>query len=80
MTIDPKTTAVLLIEYQNDFTTEGGALLSLSDRQFQAVILPAIEDTCATEPNTSQPGQGVVAALRSEGTLGLMRGWGPTHM
>ena len=26
MTIDPKTTAVVLIEYQNDFTTEGGAL------------------------------------------------------
>ncbi|GAY18634.1 cysteine hydrolase [Mycobacterium sp. shizuoka-1] len=26
MTIDPKSTAVVLIEYQNDFTTEGGAL------------------------------------------------------
>ena len=26
MPIDPKTTALLLIEYQNDFTTEGGAL------------------------------------------------------
>jgi len=26
MDIDPKTTAVVLIEYQNDFTTEGGAL------------------------------------------------------
>ena len=26
VTIDPKTTAVVLIEYQNDFTTEGGAL------------------------------------------------------
>jgi ureidoacrylate peracid hydrolase len=26
MTIDPKTTAVVLIEYQNDFTTEGGVL------------------------------------------------------
>jgi nicotinamidase-related amidase len=26
MTIDPKTTAVVLIEYQNDFTSEGGAL------------------------------------------------------
>jgi nicotinamidase-related amidase len=26
MLIDPKTTALLLIEYQNDFTTEGGAL------------------------------------------------------
>ena len=25
-TIDPKTTAVVLIEYQNDFTTEGGVL------------------------------------------------------
>jgi ureidoacrylate peracid hydrolase len=26
MPIDPKTTALLLIEYQNDFTSEGGAL------------------------------------------------------
>jgi nicotinamidase-related amidase len=26
MSIDPSTTALLLIEYQNDFTTEGGAL------------------------------------------------------
>ncbi|AQT81031.1 isochorismatase [Mycolicibacterium litorale] len=26
MTIDPKTTAVVLIEYQNDFTTDGGVL------------------------------------------------------
>ncbi len=26
MSIDPSTTAVVLIEYQNDFTTEGGAL------------------------------------------------------
>ena len=28
MAIDPKTTAVVLIEYQNDFTSEGGALHS----------------------------------------------------
>ena len=26
MSIDPKTTAVVLIEFQNDFTSEGGAL------------------------------------------------------
>ncbi|BBY57003.1 hypothetical protein MSAR_01390 [Mycolicibacterium sarraceniae] len=26
MTFDPKTTAVVLIEYQNDFTTDGGVL------------------------------------------------------
>ena len=26
MASDPKTTAVLLIEFQNDFTSEGGAL------------------------------------------------------
>ena len=26
MPIDPKTTALLLIEYQNDFTSKGGAL------------------------------------------------------
>ena len=26
LSLDPKTTAVVLIEYQNDFTTDGGAL------------------------------------------------------
>ena len=26
LSLDPKTTAVVLIEYQNDFTTEGGVL------------------------------------------------------
>ena len=26
MAIDPKTTAIVLIEYQNDFTTQGGVL------------------------------------------------------
>ena len=26
MAIDPSTTAVVLIEYQNDFTSEGGVL------------------------------------------------------
>lgn len=26
MAIDPKTTAIVLIEYQNDFTSEGGVL------------------------------------------------------
>ena len=26
MTIDPKTTAVVLIEFQNDFTSDGGVL------------------------------------------------------
>ena len=26
MAIDPATTSVVLIEYQNDFTTDGGAL------------------------------------------------------
>lgn len=28
MAIDPNTTAVVLIEYQNDFTSEGGVLHS----------------------------------------------------
>jgi len=28
MPLDPATTAVVLIEYQNDFTTEGGVLHS----------------------------------------------------
>lgn len=35
MTIDPKTTAVVLIEYQNDFTTEGGALHEAVDEVMQ---------------------------------------------
>ncbi|MFD7659822.1 isochorismatase family protein, partial [Actinosynnema sp. NPDC059797] len=26
LTLDPKTTAIVLIEYQNDFTSEGGVL------------------------------------------------------
>src|ERR1700722_16188987 len=32
-TMDPKSTAVVLIEYQNDFTTEGGTLHQGRDRQ-----------------------------------------------
>jgi len=37
MAIDPKTTALLLIEYQNDFTSEGGAL--------HAGVRPVMEST-----------------------------------
>jgi ureidoacrylate peracid hydrolase len=37
MPIDPKTTALLLIEYQNDFTSEGGAL--------HAGVKPVMENT-----------------------------------
>jgi ureidoacrylate peracid hydrolase len=37
MPIDPKTTALLLIEYQNDFTSEGGAL--------HAGVKPVMEKT-----------------------------------
>jgi ureidoacrylate peracid hydrolase len=37
MAIDPKTTALLLIEYQNDFTSEGGAL--------HAGVKPVMEST-----------------------------------
>lgn len=37
MAIDPKTTALLLIEYQNDFTSEGGAL--------HAGLKPVMEST-----------------------------------
>ena len=37
MTIDPKTAALLLIEYQNDFTSEGGAL--------HAGVKPVMEST-----------------------------------
>ena len=32
MAIDPATTAVVLIEYQNDFTTDGGVLTAPSPR------------------------------------------------
>jgi nicotinamidase-related amidase len=32
MSIDPKTTAVVLIEYQNDFTSEGGVLTARCPR------------------------------------------------
>ena len=37
MSIDPTTTAVVLIEYQNDFTSEGGALHS--------AVLPVMDKT-----------------------------------
>jgi nicotinamidase-related amidase len=37
MSIDPKTTAVVLIEYQNDFTTEGGVL--------HGAVAPVMEKT-----------------------------------
>jgi nicotinamidase-related amidase len=54
MAIDPKTTAVVLIEYQNDFTTEGGAL-------HQAVS--AVMDETAMLAHTRE----VVKAARNAG-------------
>lgn len=45
MTIDPKTTAVVLIEYQNDFTSEGGVLHgAVSDVMDQTGMLAHTRD------------------------------------
>jgi ureidoacrylate peracid hydrolase len=41
MPIDPKTTALLLIEYQNDFTSEGGALHSAVKRVMESTNMLA---------------------------------------
>ena len=54
MTIDPKHTAVVLIEYQNDFTSEGGAL--------HAAVAEVMEQTGMLE-NTRR----LVAAARAAG-------------
>jgi nicotinamidase-related amidase len=54
MTIDPKTTAVVLIEYQNDFTTEGGVLHGAVSEVMQKTNMLA--NTCE-----------VVAAARNAG-------------
>lgn len=54
MPIDPATTAVVLIEYQNDFTTEGGVL--------HEAVLPVMEETGMIE-NTLR----VVDRLRKAG-------------
>jgi ureidoacrylate peracid hydrolase len=54
MTMDPKTTAVVLIEYQNDFTSEGGTL-------HQAV--KPVMDSTKMLPNTIE----TVAKARSLG-------------
>jgi nicotinamidase-related amidase len=54
MTIDPKSTAVVLIEYQNDFTTEGGVLHeAVSEVMAKTAMLAHTRD--------------VVAAARSAG-------------
>lgn len=54
MPIDPKTTAVVLIEYQNDFTTEGGVLHS--------AVAGVMEDNSMLE-NTKE----LVSAARAAG-------------
>ena len=54
MTIDPSTTAVVLIEYQNDFTTDGGALHG---------AVAEVMDKTAMMANTAQ----VVEAARAAG-------------
>ena len=54
MTIDPKTTALVLIEYQNDFTTEGGVLHA---------AVSAVMDGTGMLANTKE----VVAAARAAG-------------
>ena len=54
MSIDPKTTAVVLIEYQNDFTTQGGVL--------HEAVAPVMAETGMLEKT-----QAIVGALRSAG-------------
>ena len=54
MAIDPKTTALVLIEYQNDFTSEGGALHG---------AVSEVMDKTGMMANTLE----VVAAARSAG-------------
>ena len=54
MSIDPKTTAVVLIEYQNDFTSEGGVLHG---------AVAGVMDTTQMLKNTKQ----VVEAARAAG-------------
>ena len=56
MPIDPKTTAVVLIEYQNDFTSEGGAL--------HAAVADVMDQTGMLE-NTRR----LVEAARAAGAL-----------
>ena len=53
MSIDPKTTAVVLIEYQNDFTTEGGVL--------HAAVSPVMDST-GMMANTQQVAKAARAA------------------
>jgi ureidoacrylate peracid hydrolase len=53
MSIDPKTTAVVLIEYQNDFTTEGGVL--------HAAVAPVMDST-GMMANTQQVAKAARAA------------------
>jgi nicotinamidase-related amidase len=54
MSIDPKTTALVLIEYQNDFTSEGGVLHG---------AVSAVMDSTRMLANTGQ----TVAAARAAG-------------
>jgi len=55
MSIDPKKTAVVLIEYQNDFTSEGGVLhgavsevQTTAERRFHADIVSSLMISPAT--------------------------------
>jgi nicotinamidase-related amidase len=54
MNIDPKTTAVVLIEYQNDFTSDGGAL--------HGAVEPVMQSTGMLEKTAE-----LVAAARAAG-------------
>ena len=53
MPVDPKRTAVVLIEYQNDFTTEGGVL--------HAAVSPVMDST-GMMANTQQVAKAARAA------------------
>jgi len=52
MTIDPKAAAVVLIEYQNDFTTEGGVLHeAVSEVMEQTDVLAHTRDVVTAARN-----------------------------
>ena len=64
--MNPKTTALVLIEYQNDFTTEGGAL--------HGAVKPVMDSTNMLA-NTVK----TVAAARHTETLALQTSPGPDN-
>src|SRR5215208_965148 len=84
MPVDPKTTAVVLIEFQNDFTSEGGALHGAVQDVMEdtgmlenaGALVQAAREAGATivhAPITFAPGYGEI----SEHPYGILKGeWG----